>query len=44
MAVHYLHSNKVVHRDLKTGNIFLTSTGNIKLGDFGISKELNNTQ
>ena len=29
-----------MHRDIKTTNIFLTSKGTIKLGDFGISKLL----
>ena len=38
MAVHYLHLNRVLHRDLKCSNIFLTQTGNLKIGDFGISK------
>ncbi|CAJ0584488.1 unnamed protein product, partial [Mesorhabditis spiculigera] len=37
-AVAYLHENNVLHRDLKTANIFLTQEGDVKIGDFGISK------
>jgi len=37
----HIHDNKILHRDIKTKNIFLTADGHIKIGDFGISRVLN---
>lgn len=39
-AVQYAHQGLVVHRDLKPGNILVTSDGQVKLLDFGIAKLL----
>ncbi|XP_071962809.1 serine/threonine-protein kinase Nek9-like isoform X2 [Antedon mediterranea] len=39
-ALSHIHEYGILHRDIKTLNIFLTKSGLIKLGDFGISKLL----
>lgn len=44
IAVQYLHINNILHRDLKTQNIFLTKTNVVKVGDFGISRFLRDKQ
>jgi len=39
-AIAYAHARQVVHRDLKPGNILLTSTNVVKLADFGLAQSL----
>ena len=43
LAIKHIHEKKIIHRDLKSGNIFLMKTGLVKLGDFGISKKFMKT-
>jgi len=40
LALKYIHDMKILHRDLKSGNFFLSKSGNMKMGDFGIAKVL----
>ena len=39
LALHHVHSKKMMHRDLKTANVLLTSSGIVKIGDFGFSRQ-----
>ena len=43
LALNHIHKKKIIHRDLKSGNVFLTKSGLVKLGDFGIAKGFKNT-
>lgn len=36
----FLHKSKVIHRDLKAGNVLLTMSGGVKLGKYNILKSL----
>ena len=43
LAIKHIHDRKILHRDLKTQNIFMTQSGSIKIGDFGIARVLQHT-
>ncbi|EDQ91606.1 uncharacterized protein MONBRDRAFT_15063, partial [Monosiga brevicollis MX1] len=42
-ALRYLHHERILHRDLKTANIFLTLTDLIKVGDLGVAAQLDSS-
>ena len=39
-GVEYIHSQNIIHRDLKLGNLFLTNSMAVKIGDFGLATRL----
>ena len=43
LGVQYLHARKILHRDLKTINLFLNKNGRLKIGDLGVAKEVKGT-
>ena len=45
LAIHVIHNHKegkILHRDIKPSNVFLDKDNNVKVGDFGLSRELSN--
>mmetsp|Transcript_59123 Transcript_59123/g.125642 ORF Transcript_59123/g.125642 Transcript_59123/m.125642 type:complete len:907 (+) Transcript_59123:304-3024(+) len=42
-AVSFMHDCNVIHRDLKLGNLFLSKTMNVKVGDFGLACRVDST-
>mmetsp|Transcript_67044 Transcript_67044/g.111457 ORF Transcript_67044/g.111457 Transcript_67044/m.111457 type:complete len:420 (+) Transcript_67044:131-1390(+) len=43
MALRYMHTFKVLHRDVAMKNVFLSADGHAKLGDFGVARVLDST-
>ena len=43
LAIKHVHDRKIIHRDIKGQNIFITKANTVKLGDFGIARILNKT-
>ncbi|CDO93204.1 unnamed protein product [Kluyveromyces dobzhanskii CBS 2104] len=43
-ALSYIHSQGIIHRDLKPMNIFIDESRNIKIGDFGLAKNVQKSQ
>jgi serine/threonine protein kinase len=42
-GISFLHEKSKMHRDIKCGNILVTSTGEVKMADFGVSTQLTRT-
>ncbi|XP_046328358.1 cyclin-dependent kinase 9-like [Haliotis cracherodii] len=43
-GLYFIHSNKILHRDMKAANILITKTGILKLTDFGLARAFSATK
>ena len=44
LGLSYIHDKKIVHRDIKTKNIFIQNENTLRIGDFGIARIFDQTQ